>query len=1071
MIYLFVKPDIPQIIVNLQSISEPGRIMPGLALHNVMPCFSGIGHICFSAGCRCGAYNCLRLSARRLISIWNIVRNSEFFDVTAIMNEYEYSPRGGYNPDFGDEAQAATYERRYERDGKAPASRDYEGRSGGYRRESQQKEPVRESRRRQPASRPTDGRRQPLTSDEPRVAGPSGSPRKPRAEKRASRPIGEWGVVKFLKDKRFHAVIGVGLVFVAVYVAVAAISFIRSGAADQSLLAEESVRQIVEAGKPVENAAGPVGARLAQSVIVEGLGLGAAALVVYFILLGLSLIGARKARFWSLTFKTLLVSVTVSMVFGLISLWSGADFNLGGYHGQYINMILAANLDWIGASLVSLLLVVAVFYVYINDLMSIYNRWQSMRRAARERAEQMRMERDEARERVRRAMLDADEEAKAAEAAERPADDANAVAPADDRPAVSVGFDTDERPDDIYAIGNDSVAESEPSEESVSAAADSVPEEERPEEVCEEQVVSAESNVSVPDEHLAYVPDSAADAAEVSETAAPVETPTDEAAAPAIVSATTPATSENTDNHISVPGLDVVANTIEEASQADTSLYDPTAELSRFQLPPLEILRDIPIKQHSVDMEEQEANKQQITRTLATYGIGISHIKATVGPTITLYEIIPAEGVRIATIKRLEDDIAMSLSALSTRIIAPIPGKGTIGIEVPNQDPQVVSIRSILGSKKFQECKMQLPMAMGATISNEVYIADLTKMPHLLVAGATGMGKSVGLNTIIASLLYKKHPAELKFVLIDPKTVEFSLYNVLENHYLAKLPDEESAVVTEMQHVLLTLNSLVVEMENRYALLRDANVRSITEYNDKFIQKRLNPEKGHRYLPYIVVIIDEFFDLIITAGKEVEKPIVRIAQMARAVGMHMIIATQRPSTNVITGVIKANFPGRMAFRVASSVDSKTILDRTGAHQLIGKGDMLFACNGIMDRVQCAFIDTAEVEAICQHIDSQVGYPHAYLLPEPQIENEGNAPTLGSAAERDPLFMECAEFVVSSGVASTSQLQRRYNIGFNRAGRIMDQIEAAGIVGPAQGGKPRQVLIDPMQLAPILRSLG
>ena len=332
------------------------------------------------------------------------------------------------------------------------------------------------------------------------------------------------------------------------------------------------------------------------------------------------------------------------------------------------------------------------------------------------------------------------------------------------------------------------------------------------------------------------------------------------------------------------------------------------------------------------------------------------------------------------------------------------------------------------------------------------------------------MGKSVGLNTIIASLLYKKHPAELKFVLIDPKTVEFSLYNVLENHYLAKLPDEESAVVTEMQHVLLTLNSLVVEMESRYALLRDANVRSITEYNDKFIQKRLNPEKGHRFLPYIVVIIDEFFDLIITAGKEVEKPIVRIAQMARAVGMHMIIATQRPSTNVITGVIKANFPGRMAFRVASSVDSKTILDRTGAHQLIGKGDMLFACNGIMERVQCAYIDTAEVVAICNHIDSQVGYPHAYLLPEPQIEGDGTTPTLGSAADRDPLFQECAEFVVNSGVASTSQLQRRYNIGFNRAGRIMDQLEAAGIVGPAQGGKPRQLLIDPMQLGAILRSL-
>lgn len=967
------------------------------------------------------------------------------------MNEYEYSPRGGYDPDFGDEASAPSYGRTYDGAGASASSRDYVG-----RREAPVRDKSAEQRRRPAAARQEDGGQsaratRPRQSDAPVRE----KPRAKQSVKRDVRPIGEWGVVKFFCDKRFHAVIGVGLVFVAVYIAVAAISFIRTGAADQSLLAEESVRQIVEAGKKVENAAGPVGARLAQSVIVEGLGLGAVALVVYFILLGLSLIGARKAGFWSLTFKTLLVAIAVSMVFGLVSLWSGADFNLGGYHGQYINMILVANLDWIGAALVSLLLIVAVFYVYINDLMRLYNRWQAMRRASRARAEQMRLERDEARERVRRAMLDADEEARAADMpVDSEAEEQSSEEP-DNRPAVSVGFDTDEHPEDIYAVRNDSTPDETASDEMPAEAnrqaalpsAPALPAE--PEKQAVPVSVDAEVNPS-----CGHTPEK--DAEEISQEQ------------PAVPAESTVAPSADT--NLSVPGLDVVANTIEEAGQTDTSLYDPTAELSRFQLPPLEILRDIPVKQHSVDMEEQEANKQQITRTLATYGIGISHIKATVGPTITLYEIIPAEGVRIATIKRLEDDIAMSLSALSTRIIAPIPGKGTIGIEVPNQDPQVVSIRSILGSKKFQECKMHLPMAMGATISNEVYIADLAKMPHLLVAGATGMGKSVGLNTIIASLLYKKHPAELKFVLIDPKTVEFSLYNVLENHYLAKLPDEESAVVTEMQHVLLTLNSLVVEMENRYALLRDANVRSITEYNDKFVQKRLNPEKGHRYLPYIVVIIDEFFDLIITAGKEVEKPIVRIAQMARAVGMHMIIATQRPSTNVITGVIKANFPGRMAFRVASSVDSKTILDRTGAHQLIGKGDMLFACNGIMDRVQCAFIDTAEVEAICQHIDSQVGYPHAYLLPEPQIDNDGTAPSLGSAADRDPLFMECAEFVVNSGVASTSQLQRRYNIGFNRAGRIMDQIEAAGIVGPAQGGKPRQVLIDPMQLAPILRSL-
>lgn len=977
------------------------------------------------------------------------------------MNEYDYSPRGGYDPDFGDEAPAPVYGREYDVDRRASQRRGSDAAADDRRRGRRVDDATGEPRRRAAAPRRDEARRNTVTDDtrQPEPSNSRKTQKQPR-EKKTSVPMSEWGIVKFLRDKRFHAVIGVGLVFVAVYIAVAAISFIRTGAADQSLLADESVRQIVEAGKPVENAAGPVGARLAQSVIVEGLGLGAVALVVYFILLGLALIGARKTHFWSMTFKTLLVAITVSMVFGLLSLWSGADFNLGGYHGQYINMLLVANIDWIGAVLVSLLLVVAVFYVYINDLMALYNRWQAMRRASRARAEQMRLERDEARERVRQAMFDADEEARASERQpEAPAEEQEPDQ-VESRPTVSVGFDTDDHPDDIYAIRPGEDDRNQENEDEAGSDAEETPRTHTSVSEASSDRPVASVNSDIPEEHLAYLPpQSSTQTEQTEEPEKPVEAEGNVLGTPAANS-----------TQVSLPGLDVVANTIEEARQSDTNLYDPTAELSHFRLPPLDILRDVPVKQHSVDMEEQEANKQQITRTLATYGIGISHIKATVGPTITLYEIIPAEGVRIATIKRLEDDIAMSLSALSTRIIAPIPGKGTIGIEVPNQDPQVVSIRSILGSKKFQECKMNLPMAMGATISNEVYIADLTKMPHLLVAGATGMGKSVGLNTIIASLLYKKHPAELKFVLIDPKTVEFSLYNVLENHYLAKLPDEESAVVTEMQHVLLTLNSLVVEMENRYALLRDANVRSITEYNDKFIQKRLNPEKGHRYLPYIVVIIDEFFDLIITAGKEVEKPIVRIAQMARAVGMHMIIATQRPSTNVITGVIKANFPGRMAFRVASSVDSKTILDRTGAHQLIGKGDMLFACNGVMDRVQCAFIDTAEVEAICQHIDSQAGYPHAYLLPEPQIDNDGTAPSIGSAADRDPLFMECAEFVVNSGIASTSQLQRRYNIGFNRAGRIMDQIEAVGIVGPAQGGKPRQVLIDPMQLGAILRGL-
>ncbi|MDE6485326.1 MAG: DNA translocase FtsK [Duncaniella sp.] len=508
---------------------------------------------------------------------------------------------------------------------------------------------------------------------------------------------------------------------------------------------------------------------------------------------------------------------------------------------------------------------------------------------------------------------------------------------------------------------------------------------------------------------------------------------------------------------------------IEQCTEvSQPSFYDPTAELSHFTFPSLDLLRDVAYSTDSVDATEMEENKVRITKTLGDYGIPISHIHATVGPTVTLYEIIPAEGVRIAKIKRLEDDIAMSLAALGIRIIAPIPGKGTIGIEVPNKDPQVVSIRSILSSRKFQESTMELPMALGCTISNDVFMADLAKMPHLLVAGATGMGKSVGLNTIIASLLYKKHPAELKFVLIDPKMVEFSLYASLERHYLAKLPDEEDAIITDPSKVVATLNSLCIEMDNRYALLKMASCRNIKEYNERIQRGNLmaKHDEGHRYLPYIVVIVDEFADLIMTAGKEVETPIARIAQKARAVGIHMILATQRPSTNVITGVIKANFPGRIAFRVFQMVDSRTILDRPGANQLIGRGDMLFSNNGKIERVQCAFIDTPEVEAICDAISRQVGM-ETYPLPEYVPETDGVGGLTGNPSDRDPLFGDAARYVVQTDTASTSSLQRRYSIGYNRAGKIMDQLEAAGIVGPAQGGKPRQVLMDTMQVARML----
>lgn len=517
-----------------------------------------------------------------------------------------------------------------------------------------------------------------------------------------------------------------------------------------------------------------------------------------------------------------------------------------------------------------------------------------------------------------------------------------------------------------------------------------------------------------------------------------------------------------------------VAPEIEMAKKIKMEAYDPTKDLSHFKFPPIDLLEDRVTNINNVDIDEQEENKQRITETLNSYGIAIKRIDVCVGPTITLFEIVPAEGVRIAKIKNLEDDIALSLAALGIRIIAPIPGKGTIGIEVPNKDPQTVSMRSVIGSKKYQESKMELPMALGCTIENKVYMADLTKMPHLLVAGATGQGKSVGLNAIITSLLYKKHPAELKFVLIDPKMVEFSLYSKLEHHYLARITgSDDDCIITDTKKVVATLNSLVQEMENRYMLLRAAGERNVKDYNRKFVNRSLNPEKGHRYMPYIVVIVDEFSDLIMTAGKEVERPIVRIAQKARAVGIHMIIATQRPSTNVITGIIKANFPGRVAFRVTQMVDSRTIIDCSGAQQLVGKGDMLFQAGGMTDRVQCAFVDTPEVSAICDYIGEQVGYAQPYELPEYIPENgdeEGSsAGSGGSLHDRDSLFEEAAAFIVASDTASTSSLQRRWQIGYNRAGRIMDQLEAAGIVGPSQGGKPRRVLVDSVQLAAILDS--
>jgi S-DNA-T family DNA segregation ATPase FtsK/SpoIIIE len=502
---------------------------------------------------------------------------------------------------------------------------------------------------------------------------------------------------------------------------------------------------------------------------------------------------------------------------------------------------------------------------------------------------------------------------------------------------------------------------------------------------------------------------------------------------------------------------DIIEDNLASRLVSDFGLFDPTLDLSNYKYPTIDLLKEYSSGGITINQEELEDNKNKIVETLRNYKIEIAQIKATVGPSVTLYEIVPEAGIRISKIKSLEDDIALSLSALGIRIIAPIPGKGTIGIEVPNKNPTMVSMKSVIGSAKFQEAEMELPIALGKTISNETFVVDLAKMPHLLMAGATGQGKSVGLNAVITSLLYKKHPAEIKFVMVDPKKVELTLFNKIERHYLAKLPDTDDAIITDNAKVVNTLNSLCVEMDNRYNLLKDAMVRNIKEYNDKFKARKLNPENGHRFLPYIILVVDEFADLIMTAGKEVEMPIARLAQLARAIGIHLIIATQRPSVNVITGLIKANFPARIAFRVSSKIDSRTILDTQGADQLIGRGDLLYSNGNDVVRVQCAFVDTPEVEKIVDFIGSQKAYATAYLLPE--FIGEDGGPSLEmDISERDTLFREAAEIIVNAQQGSASLLQRKLKLGYNRAGRLIDQLESAGIVGPFEGSKARSVNI-------------
>ena len=809
------------------------------------------------------------------------------------------------------------------------------------------------------------------------------------------------GIKKFFADERLKKSLGAALILFCVFMIIALVSHFMNGASDQSIIINTPLSDIPNNPEKVENATGGFGAWLSQVLLCDTLGVGSIVILIYACILAMGLLGLKKVKFWSLTFTSLLLAITSSIVLGLITYNAETAFKWGGTHGIYVNEFLIKYATLFGAIMVSILLVTIVLIVYINTLRKAWGKYKEF----------------------------ADEHS----LKKQKQDDSEIQSEKGTANKDNIGESAkvEETDDEINGQGEDSGFGIEDGETFVNPQA-------QPVDDAPIFIETEATNDIINDD-------------EEDETVFKVDDTTEESE---IIE------DEGETFTIYTPEIEEAKEIVTDNS-SKFEPYDHRAELSRYKFPSIDLLAERKATV-VINEEEQRANKERIVKTLSDYNIPISKIEATVGPTVTLYEIIPAEGVRISQIKRLEDDIALSLSALGIRIIAPIPGKGTVGIEVPNKDPQTVSMRSVISSQKYQDCKMALPMAIGATINNDVFIADLAKMPHLLVAGATGMGKSVGLNAIIASLLYKKHPSELKFVLVDPKMVEFSLYSKLERHYLAELPGEDDAIITDPGKVIQTLNSLCIEMDNRYALLRKAGVRSLEEYNKKFTDRKLLPTEGHFYMPYIVVIVDEFCDLIMMAGKEVETPIARIAQKARAVGMHMIIATQRPSANVITGIIKANFPGRIAFRVIQGVDSKTILDATGANQLIGKGDMLFSHNGSMNRVQCAFISTEEVEALTESIDNQVGYEHAYYLPE-YIPEGAEAAIAGASIERDALFDEAARFIVQRQVGSTSMLQRQFNIGYNRAGRLMDQMEAAGIVGPVNGAKPRNILVDAMTL--------
>lgn len=856
-----------------------------------------------------------------------------------------------------------------------------------------------------------------------------------------------------LTSSTARVLFGLFLGFIGIYLLVSFISYFVTCVKDQSLVNSMPVGYVLH---QASNAGGEGGARISEFLINECFGLGALVIVVWFIAISLKmLVGHPRFKTVNFTIKCLIILITVSLIIGLWTIGAHSQVNWGGYHGRYVNEFIIGFAGWTGAVLLSVFMVAVFVLICLRDVLVWGRKIYQERKEARRIAAEEEAEREARAAEIRR--MRQQEEIDDLRAGEATRIDPESVAGVHEDD-TQVDFSSGDLP--LYSVPEEPEYDLEPEEKPVEdtrkigeESSASVNYDNEYDTVSESHVME-EKDPDVPD-----VP----------------EVPDVESAVSAEVQ--TEPQGEGTEPEQADDKMVVTVNHIGEADKRQLRSEVDTWESTNYKFPPMDLLNQA-VTKVSVDEEEQQENKERIKSTLLSFGIPITDIQATIGPTVTLYEIRPDAGVKISKIRGLVDDIALSLAAKGVRIIAPIPGKGTVGIEVANKDPQTVSMRTVIGSRKYQEkkVKLHLPVALGSTISSGIYIADLAEMPHLLVAGATGQGKSVGLNAIIASLLYSLAPWQLKFVMIDPKQVEFSLYNKIKNHYMAVIPEDvesDEPVITDTTtgKVEAVLNSLVIEMEMRYSLLKDAHVRNIEEYNDKIRACQLNPENGHKFLPYIVVIVDEFGDLIMASGKSVEMPIARLAQKARAVGMHVIIATQRPSTNVITGIIKANFPARISFKVSSGVDSKTILDTPGAQQLIGRGDMLIFHKSEMVRVQCAFIDTPEVEGICEYVGKQPYAQGPYVLPEPQLASSDDGPSDEvNMRERDPLFDEVARMIVNKGQASTSSIQRLFSLGYTRAGRIMDQMEQAHIVGPNQGGKPRAVLVDPMELENILSSL-